>query len=168
VRRAADDVGVGRLRVQVGFFGLCAVGWLIAAAVAISERRHTDSLVALLLALFFCAPAFGAFRDLRRMPPWPPEPPPLRADASPLVRALRALQLLKLQVDLPARLDRHRLAAEVDELRRHVAAIPGPNAEARHAADRLAREVRDGRAAELSEQLDELRLTLIHRESPGS
>ena len=105
---------------------------------------------------------------------------PLAPDASPLARSLDAIDEVQALLDQaypllgPAwyRVDRDRLTAGVEELRRRIAEIPGPRAQALHVAERLASEVRAApgipliggarvRAFDLSEQLDEIRLAIV-------
>jgi hypothetical protein len=136
------------------------------------------------IGLFLAGLAALFFLTLRRLPSAPPPLEPLAPDASPLARSLDAIDDVQALLDQaypllgpawnPAwyRVDRNRLTAGVEELRRRIAELPGPRAQALHVADRLAGEVRAApgipliggarvRAFDLSEQLDEVRLAIV-------
>ncbi|MDP9258904.1 MAG: hypothetical protein M3Q31_20485, partial [Actinomycetota bacterium] len=110
------------------------------------------SVFTILAGLFFGGMALIFFVSLRNLPDPPPPPVPPRWDASPMARSLYATdqvqELLDRAYPLPGyqwyRVDPHELAASVEEMRRNVAAIPGPQAQALDAADRVAQEVRAG------------------------
>jgi hypothetical protein len=138
------------------------------------------SVFTILIGLCFGAMAAMFFVSLRNLPDPPPPLVPPRWDAPPRVRSLYATdqvqELLDRAYPLPGyqwyRVDPHELAASVEEIRRNVAAIPGPRTPALDAADQLAREVRAApripviggarvRAFDLSEQLDQIRFAII-------
>jgi hypothetical protein len=139
------------------------------------------SILTALLGLFMTGMAVFFVMVLRRLPrqlPPPLGPPP--PDLPPVNRALYSTLLVQEVLDdaapLPGnrwfRVDRDKLTAGVETMRRNLAEIPGPKAQTLDLADRVARDIHAApripliggarvRATDLSEQLDQIRMTVL-------